>query len=152
VAPQKVVQSGDVLVNSTGVGTLGRVGVLLEQHDALTVDSHVTIVRPQNASSQPWFGLQMLQRQTELEAMGVGSTGQTELGRQAIGQLTVLKPTSATLNRFADRVWPLLQPVSVLLGQSRILASFRDHLLPRLVTGQIDVSSINFDTVVESVA
>lgn len=152
VAPQKVVRSGDVLVNSTGVGTLGRVGVLLEQDDALTVDSHVTIVRPQNASLQPWFGVQMLQRQTELEAMGVGSTGQTELGRQAIGQLTVVMPTLVPLNMFADRVWPLVQAVSVLLEQSRILASLRDHLLPRLVTGQIDVSSINFDTEVESVA
>lgn len=152
VPPPKVVRSGDVLVNSTGVGTLGRVGVIREEHDDLTVDSHVTIVRPQNASMQPWFGLQMLQRQTELEAMGIGTTGQTELGRQAIGQLAVLVPTSDTLRRFGDWVSPLLQPVSVLLGQSRILASLRDQLLPKLITGQIDVSSLDIDALVESVA
>ena len=44
VPGQKLLRRHDVLVNSTGVGTLGRVARWTEQIPS-TVDSHVTIVR-----------------------------------------------------------------------------------------------------------
>jgi len=44
VPAPKLVQVGDVLVNSTGAGTLGRVAQVLEEIPDCTVDSHVTIV------------------------------------------------------------------------------------------------------------
>src|SRR5690348_15674279 len=46
IDPERILRPFDVLVNSTGAGTLGRVaqtGGLLEP---VTVDSHITIVRP----------------------------------------------------------------------------------------------------------
>ncbi|MDC8447268.1 MAG: hypothetical protein LV473_02810 [Nitrospira sp.] len=47
VSKERFVRVGDVLVNSTGTGTLGRVAQVREEPDELTtVDSHVTIVRP----------------------------------------------------------------------------------------------------------
>ena len=47
VAKERFVQLGDVLVNSTGTGTLGRVAQLrTEPSEPTTVDSHITIVRP----------------------------------------------------------------------------------------------------------
>jgi type I restriction enzyme S subunit len=36
---------GDILVNSTGVGTLGRVAQVLGVDEPTIVDSHVTVVR-----------------------------------------------------------------------------------------------------------
>jgi type I restriction enzyme, S subunit len=74
VPPRKQVAAGDVLINSTGVGTLGRVAVAWESTGAVTADSHVTIVKPTSAALQPWIGLMMLERQAELEALGIGST------------------------------------------------------------------------------
>lgn len=41
----KIIQPMDILVNSTGTGTLGRVSQVTSNIRA-TVDSHVTIVRP----------------------------------------------------------------------------------------------------------
>ncbi len=46
VKSEKVVRRGDVLVNSTGVGTLGRVAQFRSDMEQVTVDSHVTIIRP----------------------------------------------------------------------------------------------------------
>ena len=82
VPPIKEVRFGDVLINSTGVGTLGRVAqVLFAPETGLAVDSHVTIVRAGPTVAHPDFlGLTLLDREPELAAMGVGSTGQTELG------------------------------------------------------------------------
>lgn len=147
----KQVRFGDVLVNSTGVGTLGRVGVALEEHANLTVDSHVTIVRPSDTSMQPWFGLHMKHRQHELEALGVGTTGQTELGRHIIGRLPVLLPPATLLAQFAATGRPIVAVAPHLMQQNRNLANIRDLLLPKLVTGQIDVSELDLDGVMESV-
>ena len=47
VSSERLVQAGDVLINSTGTGTLGRVAQVRETPaEPTTVDSHVTIARP----------------------------------------------------------------------------------------------------------
>jgi type I restriction enzyme S subunit len=152
VPPAKQVRFGDVLINSTGVGTLGRTAIYLEHHSSLTADSHITLVRPRTADDQPWFGLHLLYRQPELETLGVGSTGQTELGRQAIAQLLVTRPPQMVRRRFADLAWPLMLLLRQLLNQNERLAAIRDLVLPRLVCGQLDVLDLELDSVTVSVA
>ena len=43
---KKKLQMGDVLINSTGKGTLGRVAQYIGERENVTVDSHITIARP----------------------------------------------------------------------------------------------------------
>ncbi|MGE0201770.1 MAG: restriction endonuclease subunit S, partial [Candidatus Melainabacteria bacterium] len=47
------IEIGDILVNSTGVGTLGRVAQVLDMPETMIVDSHVTIVRPNPETIKP---------------------------------------------------------------------------------------------------
>jgi type I restriction enzyme S subunit len=54
------VRFGDVLINSTGVGTLGRVVQVYEDIESCTVDSHVTIVRPISDIDVDFFGCALL--------------------------------------------------------------------------------------------
>ena len=57
IADEKYLKSYDVLVNSTGVGTLGRVAQISEVNRPVTSDSHVTIVRPDDQTIDPlYFG------------------------------------------------------------------------------------------------
>jgi type I restriction enzyme S subunit len=46
IPADKRIRFGDVLINSTGVGTLGRVAQVYEKLVDCTVDTHVTIARP----------------------------------------------------------------------------------------------------------
>jgi len=149
VPETKRVQSGDVLINSTGVGTLGRVALYRGGLQNLTVDSHVTIVRPQDTSLNPWYGLSLVSKKPEFEQLSSGSTGQTELGRTDVGALRVVLPSPDTRMKFADCAWPLLSQADELLRWNLALAKLRDLLLPKLVTGQIDVSSLDLDGLVE---
>lgn len=56
VNPERCIQVGDVLVNSTGTGTLGRIAqVRSEPKELTTVDTHVTIVRPTSGVFYPDF-------------------------------------------------------------------------------------------------
>ena len=56
VSSEKIVLPGDVLVNSTGVGTLGRVAqARVPTAKPTTVDTHITIVRPRQDLLHPEF-------------------------------------------------------------------------------------------------
>jgi type I restriction enzyme S subunit len=139
----KMLQRGDVLVNSTGVGTLGRVAQVLFEPSDLTVDSHVTIVRPEPAEvTADFLGLTMLAREAELAAMGVGSTGQTELNRSGLAGLLITVAPRHLQETFAVAVGPL-RSLAVTLATSTVnLHNTRDLLLPRLVSGEVDVTDL----------
>lgn len=82
VPSDRFIRIGDVLVNSTGTGTLGRVAqVRDEQIEPTTVDTHVTIVRPKKHILPAFFGYMMISIEDELIAGGLGASGQTELPR-----------------------------------------------------------------------
>ncbi len=81
IPKEKLLKKYDVLVNSTGVGTLGRVGQIKSINEPITVDSHVTIVRPSKEINPIFFGYAMILNQPIIEQMGEGATGQTELSR-----------------------------------------------------------------------
>ena len=57
VSSEKIIKKGDVLINSTGTGTLGRVAQVRDELSNVIVDSHITIVRPlQNLFFNDFFG------------------------------------------------------------------------------------------------
>ena len=97
VSPEKLIKIGDVLVNSTGTGTLGRVAqVRDEEHVGCTVDTHVTIVRPvPNLFFIDFFGYAMIKIEDEITKSGEGASGQTELQRKKLEELFIISyPTS----------------------------------------------------------
>lgn len=128
---------GDVLVNSTGVGTLGRVAQVLELPEQAIVDSHVTVVRAGARLSWPYLGQWMAKKQPDIEAMGEGSTGQTELSRAKLGELKILVPSKQVLVAFDSAVEPLKNRVSLNERSAQTLSTLRDTLLPRLISGQL---------------
>jgi len=93
VRPERFVQAGDVLINSTGVGTLGRVAQLRgTPPEPTTVDSHVTIVRPApGLFFTEFFGYVLRDIEEELQASGEGCGGQTELNRSVLAEKFVVR-------------------------------------------------------------
>ena len=85
VSEDKILHNFDVLINSTGVGTLGRVAQVKNIKDKITVDSHITIVRPNlEKINGEFFGYCIKVQEDFIETLGTGATGQTELSRDAI--------------------------------------------------------------------
>lgn len=139
VKQDKLVQLGDILINSTGAGTLGRVAQLRCEITDCTVDTHVTIVRPKSDKSMGFLGVALLELAPVFESMGRGATNQLELGRADIGSLKLLKPSEDIQAEFHNIVWPLFEQVNVLDGSCNLLAQARDALLPKLMSGQLAV-------------
>lgn len=88
VTPERFLRAGDVLINSTGTGTLGRVAQLRDDPpEPTTVDSHVTIVRPTPGLFHPeFFGYALVAIEEQIQEGGEGCGGQTELSRTKLAE------------------------------------------------------------------
>jgi len=90
IANERMLQPFDILVNSTGIGTLGRVAQILDLPEPATVDSHVTILRPNQEIVDPhYLGYVLRCFERSIEMLGEGSTGQTELARSRLASFSV---------------------------------------------------------------
>jgi type I restriction enzyme S subunit len=139
----KLVQLGDVLINSTGVGTLGRTTQVYDVISDCTVDSHVSIVRPKPSINVDYFGFTLLSLEPHFESLGVGSTGQTELSRDSIGNTEIICPSPEIQNFFSSVVSPIRHEIMVLLKKNANLRATRDLLLPRVISGELDVEHLD---------
>ena len=142
VINNKWLRFGDLLINSTGDGTLGRAAQVWFQPHNLTVDSHVTIVRPATENMIFYIGLWGTQHEKEIESLHTGSTGQTELPRDRVKAIEILLPDKKTLDRFNTLIAPMTTAIVSNQEENTKLASIRDALLPKLMSGEIDVSDI----------
>lgn len=139
---EKWLQFGDLLINSTGDGTLGRVAQVWFTPKSLTVDSHVTIVRPAREELIFYIGLWGILHEKEIESLHTGSTGQTELPRDRVKMLKLLLPDNISLSRFNSIIAPMASTIISNQEENQKLANLRDTLLPKLMSGEIDVSDI----------
>ena len=140
---EKWISKGDLLINSTGTGTLGRVAQVWFDTNNMTVDSHVTIVRPKAPILQSYIGFWGFSHESEIEAQHTGSTGQTELPRDRVKALELLLPDEDTLIKFNGLVIPMTDIVVSNQKENARLSQLRDTLLPKLMSGDLDVSNID---------
>ena len=141
---EKWISKGDLLINSTGTGTLGRVAQVWFDANNMTVDSHVTIVRPKDPILQSYIGFWGLSHESEIEAQHTGSTGQTELPRDRVKAMELPLPDEDTLSKFNELVIPMTSTVISNQEENARLSQLRDALLPKLMSGELDVSDIDF--------
>ena len=142
VKPDRLVRMGDVLINSTGAGTLGRVAQVRASIEDCTVDTHVTIARPIDEGSSTYFGQALLDLAPVFSEMGKGTTNQLELSRSDIGAVEIWQPPPHLGAEFHRLVGPMLAQAEQLGVANLYLAKARDQLLPKLMSGQLDVSGI----------
>lgn len=139
---EKWLQYGDLLINSTGEGTLGRTAQVWFMPENITVDSHVTIVRPQSQLLLFYIGLWGISHEREIEALHTGSTGQTELPRDRVKAMELRLPDNETLEKLNAIIQPMVSTIGTNQRENAQLAGIRDALLPKLMSGEIDVSNI----------
>lgn len=142
VINEKWLRFGDLLINSTGDGTLGRAAQVWFQPQNITVDSHVTVVRPAKENLIFYIGLWGVLHEREIESLHTGSTGQTELPKERVKALEMHLPDNGTLDRFNTLIAPMAAAIVSKQNENNKLATLRDALLPKLMSGEIDVSAV----------
>jgi type I restriction enzyme S subunit len=103
IPEEKILKKGDILINSTGKGTLGRTAQIKNDlEETLLVDTHITIVRAAEDVDQFFLGQLIRKNEIVIEAMGKGSTQQLELSRTDLGELELSFPPLPTQRKIAS--------------------------------------------------
>lgn len=136
---EKWLKKWDVLINSTGTGSLGRTAQFWLDNNNVVVDSHITIIRAQQREVAAYLGQWAFSNEAMLEALHTGSTGQTELPRDRVANCHVLIPDNDLLDLFYTLIEPMM--MRIVAAQQQIVAAreARDRLLPKLMSGEIEV-------------
>ena len=145
-APRKITEKWlkkyDLLINSTGVGSLGRTAQVWFDPSKLVVDSHVTTVRAADPRYALYMGFWAFEHERYIESLHTGSTGQTELPRDHVKAIRLVLPSDAELEKFNAVAQPAVELIVANQKESKRLAELRDTLLPKLMSGEMDVSSV----------
>lgn len=139
---EKWLQYGDIVVNSTGTGTLGRAAQVLFTPNNMTVDSHVTIIRASKQEYIYYLGLWATSHEHDFEMLQTGSTGQTDLPRERLKQMQIVLPSDSILSSFSKVIKPIADIRIQKQQENQRLSALRDTLLPKLMNGEIDVSEV----------
>lgn len=98
VPTERFVRIDDILINSTGAGTAGRIAQICNLPCDTIVDGHMIIIRANNKVSEKYLGYAMKAHQWEVLQLDEGSTGQTELNRERLlDEIMISYPTSFAL-------------------------------------------------------
>lgn len=98
-------QDGDIVVNSTGTGTLGRIGFYRNYDNNVMLpivpDSHVTVIRACSSIQKFYLYIFMKANQHKLEKQGEGSTNQKELKPLTLKNMLVPIPPYSEQERIS---------------------------------------------------
>jgi len=78
-----------------------------------------------------------------------GASGRQRVRNECFDAYLLAQPPADVATKFEEAAAPLFEAIEVLRRGSIRLTSMRNRLLPKLVTGQIDVSSLCLDALVE---
>ena len=105
-------KNNDIVINSTGTGTLGRVGIFKTTDNpnnyAILPDSHVTTIRVNNIAFYYYVYYCLKNLQSFFEKNGDGSTKQKELKPEIIRKVPIPLPPLAEQKRIVAKIEELL--------------------------------------------
>ena len=116
--------------------TVGRVAI---SDGELTTNEAIAHMIPQDSILAPWFLYSYLGT-FDYGRLGSTSSIATAVNSDSIRELPVLVPSTGIVRAFNERVESLFQQILVSSRESRALEDMRCDLLPRLLSGEIEVA------------
>ena len=132
---------GDVLISS--VGTVGELLLLNTEPANYEFQRSVAMVKPNPAVVSPaYLSESLVSQKAELINAAHGAVQQC-LFISDIAGFPIGVPTTEDLRKFDETVVPMLDAITANEAESLRLAALRDTLLPRLMSGELDVSELD---------
>lgn len=138
-------QNNDIVINSTGTGTLGRVGIYKDSHNAkrlpIVPDSHVTIIRAYKSLIADYVYTYMKAKQPQIEKMGEGSTNQKELKPLTLKKLLICIPPFPEQHRITEKLTELISFIDTIetgkLNLKETIQATKSKILDLAIRGKL---------------
>ena len=139
---RSIIQDGDILF--TIAGTLGRFAIADKSILPANTNQAVAIIRPKPTEVHPYYIYSFLLGgwHTEYYRKRVQQAVQANLNLTTIKSLSILLLPEPLKQRYENIIVPLFTTILQNTLENRTLCKLRDTLLPKLMSGEIDVSEV----------
>jgi type I restriction enzyme S subunit len=141
--------NGDILIAMTGA-TAGKVGKLRSKKSMLLNQRVAKIEPKQHFKEFVWCTVSSPGAEERFYALADGAAQPNMSGSQ-IEDSELLVPSADLVQQFNDFVSPFVNDVDNMILRNQALRRTRDLLLPRLISGEVDVSELDITVPEEAV-
>lgn len=142
---ERFLKEGDILWNSTGTGTVGRVCILenVDENQKMVADSHVTVVRIANNIISKCILNYLISNnvQNNLDSLTTGSTNQKELTLSSVKNLAIPLPPIDEQKRIVNKLdyfFDKIQKVKEIIEEVKEKNEARkESILSKAFTGEL---------------
>ena len=113
--------------------------VVITSEDSQTNQQINSVVPHQKEETYFWYWV-MVSLRAEIASSGSGGSVLVNLSKGRFETLQVIKPPHALIRVYHTTVRPLFEAILANTHQSRTLATLRDTLLPKLLSGELNVN------------
>lgn len=138
-----IVETRDVLLNITGA-SVARCSLVPAYILPARVNQHVAIVRANFQSIDPYYLLDSINNdQNKQKLLGLAQGGATReaLTKDTISNFPILLPPADIVSKYGEVAGPVHTQRETLNHQIQHLRRMRDLLLPRLLSGQVNLAA-----------
>ena len=145
---ERFLKKGDILWNSTGTGTVGRVCTLeeIDENQKMVADSHVTVVRTSdNVISKCILNYLISNNvQNNLDSLTTGSTNQKELTLSSVKNLAIPLPPieeQKEIVRILDNIFTKENLINELISLEDKIQALEKSILSKAFRGELGTNS-----------
>ena len=124
----------DIVICSTGAGTLGRVGKVFGEYKNTTFDSHITLIRASQDIGKEYLFHTIKSKQKYLQDSGKGSTNQLELKKSSIEDIAIFIPKKYIYDKFETIAYNIHKKITSLSLTINYLKKQKMILLSNIFT------------------
>lgn len=139
---RSIIEKGDIVF--TIAGSLGRFSLVDETIIPANTNQAVAIIRPNTElmSSEYLYSFFVGNWHNDYYSKRVQQAVQANLSLTTIKSLPIIVMSDADMKKYTELITPLVQMIKLNEQENRTLSATRDGLLPKLMSGEIDLSNI----------
>lgn len=132
---------GEIIISN--VGDVGSVFLCPKLDGRMTLGNNIIMLRPEDAHLRYYLYIWFKYLQGQALIQGIkGGSAQPKFNKTDFKNTSVLIPPKDILTRFHEAVAPMFEMISQKQIETAHLADLRDTLLPKLMSGEIDVADL----------
>ena len=134
---------GEIIISN--VGDVGSVFLCPKLDGPMTLGNNIIMLRPEDDTLRYYLYIWFKHFQGQALIQGIkGGSAQPKFNKTDFKNTSVLLPPAELLSRFHNTTTPMFEAINQNQCENKYLSDLRDALLPKLMSGELDVSNIEF--------